>query len=50
MKSNKLKDWSVGMFHFTFGQLVYWSERTEEADFKESDRDNHIRLILLFES
>ena len=27
MKDNKLKNWSVGIFHFMFGQLAYWSER-----------------------
>ena len=37
MKNNKLKDWSVGIFHFTFGQLVYWSDRAKDANLKESD-------------
>ena len=27
MKNDKLKNWSVGIFLFTSGQLVYWSER-----------------------
>ena len=33
------------MFHFTFDQLVYLSERVEGADLKESDRDNRIVSI-----
>ena len=32
MKNNELKKWSVGIFHFTFGQLGYWSERAKEAN------------------
>ena len=31
---NKLKNWSVGIFHFTFGQLVYLSGRAKEAILK----------------
>ena len=27
MKDNKLKNWSVGIFHFTSGQLAYSSKR-----------------------
>ena len=27
MKNDKLKISSVGIFQFTFGQFVYWSER-----------------------
>ena len=37
MKNNKFKNWSVGIFQFTFGQLVYWSEREKEVNLKESD-------------
>ena len=37
MKNNKLKNWSVGIFHFIFGQLVCWSERAKETNLKESD-------------
>ena len=37
MKDNKLKSWSVGIIHFTFGQLAYWSKRAKEANLKESD-------------
>ena len=37
-----IKNWSVGIFHFTFGQRVYWSERAKEADLKESDWGNHM--------
>ena len=37
MKNKKLKNLSVGIFHFAFGQLVYWSERAKEENFKESD-------------
>ena len=37
MKNNKFKNWPVGIFHFHFGQLVYWSEREKEANLKESD-------------
>ena len=44
-KNNKLKNWSVGISHFTFGQLVYWSERVKEAHLKESYWDNHIVSI-----
>ena len=29
MKNNK----SIVKFHFTFGQIVYWSERVNEANF-----------------
>ena len=42
MKNNKLKIWSVGIFQFTFGQLVYWSEWEKEASLKESDWDNYM--------
>ena len=42
MKNNKLKNWSVGIFRFTFGQLVDWPERVKEASFKQSDLDNHM--------
>ena len=31
MKTKKLKNWSIGIFHFTFGQLVYSSEGDKEA-------------------
>ena len=37
MKNNKLKTRFVGIFHFTFGQLAYCSERAKEANLKESD-------------
>ena len=37
MKDNKLKNWPVGIFHFTFGQFAYWSERAKEANLKEPD-------------
>ena len=37
MKNKKLKNWSIGIFHFTFGQIVYWSGSVKEANFKESD-------------
>ena len=37
MKNNKLKNCFVGIFHFTFGQLAYCSERAKEANLKESD-------------
>ena len=37
MKNNELKNWSVGIFHFIFGQLVYWSERVNKANLKEPD-------------
>ena len=40
MKNNKLKNCFVGIFHFTFGQLAYCSERAKEANLKESDRRN----------
>ena len=29
MKNNKLKNWSVGIFHFTFGQFVYRARKGE---------------------
>ena len=35
MKNNKSKNWSVGIFQFTFGQLVYWSEWAKEANLKD---------------
>ena len=35
--NNKLKNSFVGIFHFTFGQLVYCSERAKEPNLKESD-------------
>ena len=38
-KIKKLKHWSIGIFHF------YWSEPVKEANFKESDWDNHIVSI-----
>ena len=41
MKNSKLKNSFVGIFHFTFGQLAYCSERAKEANLKESDWDNH---------
>ena len=34
MKNNKLKNWSVEIFHFTFGQLVFWSGQAKEANVK----------------
>ena len=34
MKNNKLKNWSAGILHFTFGQIVYWSEQAKEANGK----------------
>ena len=41
MKNKKFKNWSIGIFHFTFSQLVFWptnwSERVKEANFEESD-------------
>ena len=37
MKEIKFKNWSVGIFHFTLGQLAYWSERAKEASLKEQD-------------
>ena len=39
---NKLQNWSLAIFHSTCGQLVYWSE---QANLKESARDNHIVSI-----
>ena len=33
MKNKKLKNWSVGIFHFTFGQLVYFIEITIQSEF-----------------
>ena len=45
MKNDKLKNWSVEIFYFTFGQLDYWSEPAKEANLKESDSNNHIVLI-----
>ena len=55
---NKLKNWSLGILHFTIGRLVGWSERTcrlirtdlsvgqngqwQEANLKEPDWDNHM--------
>ena len=33
----KIKNWPIRIFHITFGQIVYWSERLNEATFKESD-------------
>ena len=42
MKNNKLKNCFVGIFHFTFGQLAYCSER---ANLKESDWDNDMVSI-----
>ena len=35
LKNNKLKNWSVGIFHFTFGQLAYWSEQEKGANLKD---------------
>ena len=40
-----LKNWSIGILQFTFGQLVYWSERAKEANLKESDWNNHMVSI-----
>ena len=37
MKSKKLENWSLGIFHFTFSQLVYTLDGIKEANFKESD-------------
>ena len=37
MKSNNLKNCFVRLFHFTFGQFAYYSERAKEANLKESD-------------
>ena len=37
MKNDKLKLGLYGAFHFTFGQLVYWSEREKGRNLKESD-------------
>ena len=37
MKNKRLQNWSKGIFHFTFGQIVCWSGRVKEANFKESD-------------
>ena len=37
MKNNKLRKCFVGIFHFTFDQLAYCSERAKEANLKESD-------------
>ena len=42
MKNNKLKNCFVGIFHNTFDQLAYCSERVKEANLKESDWDNHM--------
>ena len=36
-KMINLKNWSVGIFHFTFGQLVYWLERAKEVNLNQSD-------------
>ena len=41
MINNKLKNWSAGIFHFTFGQHVYWSEQAKEANLKESIRSSN---------
>ena len=48
MKTNKLKNWFVGIFHFTFSQPAYWSERAKEALLKESDCDSHMVSIQSF--
>ena len=41
MKNNKLKNWSAGIFHFVFGQIVYCLEQAKEANLKESQRVFH---------
>ena len=45
MKNKNLKNRFVGVFHFTFGQLAYCSEKANEANLKESDRDDHMVSI-----
>ena len=44
---SKIINYKIGLviFHFTFGQLVYWSEQAKEANLKKSDRDNHMVSI-----
>ena len=37
MKNNKLKDYFMGIFHITFDQLAYCSERVKKPNLKESN-------------
>ena len=41
MKNDKLKNRSAGIFQFTSGQLVYWSEQAKVANVKESIRSSN---------
>ena len=37
ISAQRIINWFVGIFHITFGQLVYWSEQAKGTNLKESD-------------